>query len=277
MSSLTSDNVDLIDQTGWSASRYNKTAAFVYSPAFTTPILDILTAQPGERIIDFGCGSGEITLELQKCVTSVAGGIVIGIDSSESMIAKAKQNGVENAFVGDIQALEFPDNIPNPGEKFDAVFSNAALHWCKRDPAGVLQSAKRILKPGGRIVAEMGGFMNCIGVRSTLYHVLRRRGYDPVSRDPWYFPSVEEYEKLLQAAGFQVKHISLNPRLTPLTGGAAEWLHLFVRNSFLGDLSDEEAQEIINEVAEICREDCQDKNGKWAMVYMRLRFLAFSP
>ncbi|KAG6903281.1 hypothetical protein C0995_000176 [Termitomyces sp. Mi166 len=254
MSSLTSGTADLVDKTGWSATKYNKTAAF------------LLAAQPGERIAEFGCGSGEITLELQNRVVSMSGGAVIGVDLSESMITKAKQNGVKHAFVGDIQALEFPNDIPGCSEKFDAVFSNAVLHWCKRDPAGVLESARRILKPGGRIAAEMGGFMNCIGVRSTMYHVLRKRGYDPVSRDPWFFPSAEEYENLLTDAGFQVEHISLNPRFTPLTGGLAEWLRLFTRHSFLGDLSDEEAEEIIDEVAQICREDCQDKSGKWVMI-----------
>jgi len=80
-----------------------------------------------------------------------------------SQIAKARKHGIEHALVCDIQALEFPERFYNPDIKFDAVFSNAALHWCKRDPAGVLESAKKVLKPGGRLVVEMGGFMNCIG------------------------------------------------------------------------------------------------------------------
>ena len=106
--------------------------------------------------------------------------------------------------------------VSKVGTKFDAVFTNAALHWCKRDPAGVLESAKRVLKPGGRIVGEMGGFMNCIGavsmflactklhvltrrrqgIRSALHRVLRERGHDPESVDPWYFPSMEDYVKV---------------------------------------------------------------------------------
>ncbi|KAG6815978.1 hypothetical protein H0H87_009681 [Tephrocybe sp. NHM501043] len=196
MSSSSIDIAEYVDKSGWSASSYNKTAAFVYSAAFTTPVLELLAAQPGERIIDFGCGSGEITLELQKHVASASGGIVVGVDFSESMIAKAKKNGVEHAFVGDAQALELPENMSGIEQKFDAVFSNAALHWCKRNPAGVLESAKRVLKPGGRIAAEMGGFLNCVGVRSAMHNVLRRRGYDPVPRDPWFFPSVEDYKKV---------------------------------------------------------------------------------
>ena len=103
--------------------------------------------------------------------------------------------------------------VSETGSKFDVVFTNAALHWCKRDPAGVLESAKRVLKPGGRIVGEMGGFLNCIGevpalrwervlmkrrqgVRSAIHRVLRERGYDPESLDPWYFPSMEDYVKV---------------------------------------------------------------------------------
>ncbi|KAF5382690.1 hypothetical protein D9615_002818 [Tricholomella constricta] len=189
---------DQPDASGWSASLYNKSVPFVYSPAFTAPVLELLAAQPGERIIDFGCGSGEVTLELQKIVSSASGGVVVGVDFSESMIAQAKRNGVQHAFVSDIQALKLPKNeiFSQADQKFDTVFSNAALHWCKRDPSGVLESAKRVLKPGGRIVAEMGGFMNCIGVRGALYRALRSRGYDPVSRDPWYFPSMEDYVKV---------------------------------------------------------------------------------
>ncbi|KAG6831659.1 hypothetical protein H0H87_004609 [Tephrocybe sp. NHM501043] len=275
MSSSSIDIATRVDKSGWSASLYNKTAPFNYSAAFTAPILELLAAQPGERIIDFGCGSGEITLELQKHVAGAPGAVVVGIDLSESMLARAKENGVEHAFVGDLEALELPDNIPGTAQhKFDAVFSNATLHWCKRHPAGVLESAKRVLKPGGRIAAEMGGFLNCVGVRSVIHHVLRKRGYDPMPRDPWFFPSVEDYEKLLTDAGFKINHISLNPRLTPLAGGVSQWLQMFARHSFLSDLSDEEAKEIMDEVEDICRVDCRDESGKWFMMFMRLRFQA---
>jgi len=183
-------------------------------------------------------------------------------------------NGVQHAFVSDIQALELPGDIPYLHEKFDAVFSNAVLHWCKRDPGGVLESAKKVLKPGGRIVAEMGGFMNCIGVRSALYRALRSRGYDPVSRDPWYFPSMEDYVRLLVTSGFTPIHLSLTPRVTPLPTGLHGWLQVFARTSLLAGLSEEEVKEIMDEVQEVCRVDCQDNSGKWAMLYMRLRFSA---
>ncbi|KAG6812722.1 hypothetical protein H0H93_013714 [Arthromyces matolae] len=276
MSSSTSDTTHTVDNTGWSASHYNQTASFVYSSAFTAPVLELLDAKPGERIIDFGCGSGEITLELQKHVTSAPGGAVIGTDASESMVEKAKQNGVEHAFVGDIQALELPNDIPTIDQKFDAVFSNATLHWCK-NPAGVLESAKRVLKPGGRFAIEMGGLTNIIGLRCVMRDVLRRRGYDAEERDPWFFPSVDEYKELLINAGFRIEHISLNARINPLKESVTDWLYLFTRHTMLKGISDGEAKEIIDEATEILRPDCQDKSGAWTLMYARLRVLAFSP
>jgi SAM-dependent methyltransferase len=170
------------DKSGWSAALYNKTGSFAYSPAFTAAVVDLLAPQPGERIIDFGCGTGEVTLKIEKAVRE--GGVVVGVDFSESMvssgfvillvrgsedmgkISQARANGLKHAFVSDIQNLELPAEAQGAiglDQKFDAVFSNAALHWCKRDPRGALESARRVLKPGGRFVGEMGGFLNCIG------------------------------------------------------------------------------------------------------------------
>ncbi|CAA7260979.1 unnamed protein product [Cyclocybe aegerita] len=265
---------DKRDSSGWSASQYNKTASFVYSSAYTSPVLDLLAAKPGERILDLGCGSGEVTIVLQKLVEQAEGGVVVGTDYSESMINKAKGNGIKHVFVADAQELELPQDNPSIPREFDAVFSNAVLHWCKRNPSGVLDGMRKVLKPGGRIAVEMGGFMNVIGIRSALHQILKSKGRDPEQCDPWYFPSVEEYEKLLVGAGFQVTHISLVPRFTPLSNGLYEWLNLFARQSFLGDFSDEEAGEVMREVVERCRTDCQDSNGNWAMMYTRLRFSA---
>ncbi|KAF9463006.1 S-adenosyl-L-methionine-dependent methyltransferase [Collybia nuda] len=265
---------DSPDASGWSASLYNKSAPFVYSPAFTAPVLELLAAQPGERIVDFGCGSGEVTLEIKRIVEQSEGGVVVGVDYSESMITQAKINGLQYAYVADIQVPDPMRDIPEAQEKFDVVFSNAALHWCKGNPAGVLANAKSVLKKGGRLVGEMGGFMNCIGVRAALHHVLRKRDHDPVSRDPWYFPSMEDYVKLLVTASFEPVHLSLTPRLTPLPAGLRGWLQVFARNTFFSGFPEEEAQLMMDEVEEICRVDCQDASGKWAMVYMRLRFCA---
>ncbi|KAE9402326.1 S-adenosyl-L-methionine-dependent methyltransferase, partial [Gymnopus androsaceus JB14] len=126
---------------------YNKNASFVYSPAFTSPVLDLLAAKPEERIIDFGCGSGELSVVIEKIVKEKKR-YLAAVDFSESIIFidKAKAQGLPEAFVCDIRDLTFPASYTGPREEVDAVFTNAALHWCKRDPSGVIKSAKRILK-----------------------------------------------------------------------------------------------------------------------------------
>ncbi|KAJ7242864.1 cyclopropane-fatty-acyl-phospholipid synthase [Mycena haematopus] len=252
----TSEGLYTRDAKGWSAALYNKSAAFVYSPEFTAPVLDLLSAQPGEKILDLGCGSGEVTLVIEKF---------------------AKEAGLAYAYVSDIQNLDIPMaefNNTDPAFKFDAAFSNATFHWCKRDPAGVLESARKILKPGGRLVVEMGGAMNCIGVRSALHRALKSRGYDPVSLDPWFFPSVEEYTKLLIAASFEPLQVLHTARITPLADGIRGWLEVFARKSILKDCPDSQATEIIDEVEEALSVDCKDILGNWSMVYTRLRFSA---
>ncbi|KAF7357663.1 Methyltranfer-dom domain-containing protein [Mycena sanguinolenta] len=266
------------DAQGWSASLYNKSAAF-----------------PGEKIIDLGCGSGEVTLVIEKIVKQAPGGLVVAVDYSESMIAKSKEAGLAHAYVSDIQNLDIPMaefNNNDPAFKFDAAFSTATFHWCKRDPAGVLESVKKILKPGGRLVVEMGGAMNCIGLRSALHRALKSRGYDPTSLDPWFFPSVEEYTKacysdtsaharantqpfsFLTAASFEPLQVVHTARITPLADGIRGWLEVFARKSILKECPDNEATEIIDEVEETLSVDCKDVWGNWSMVYTRLRFSA---
>ncbi|KAF8909020.1 S-adenosyl-L-methionine-dependent methyltransferase [Gymnopilus junonius] len=269
-------NRDKADTSGWSASLYNKNASFVYSPAYTNYVLDLLAAQPGERILDIGCGSGELTLTIQNIVEQQEGGIVVGTDLSSNMIEKAKANGIKHAFIADAQDLELPKDKPEYPRQFDAVFSNAALHWCKRDPLGVLTSVRKVLKPGGRIAAEMGGFMNCVdtGVRAALHDIVRSKGRDPEESDPWYFPSMEDYVKLLVTAGFEPTHMMLTPRFTSLPTDLYDWLNTFARNTFLREFSDEEASEIMREVQDRCRIDCRDTSGKWVLMYVRLRFSA---
>ncbi|KAG8907833.1 hypothetical protein FRB99_002006 [Tulasnella sp. 403] len=258
----------------WSAALYNTNASFVYSPNYTADVLSLLAAKGGEKILDLGCGSGEVTLTIEKLVGER--GLSVGTDFSKSMIDKAKENGLKHAFVADAQALSFPSELAEHEGTFDAVFTNATLHWCKRDPAGVLRSVKRALRKDGRgrFVGEFGGYLNCVGVRGALKTVLKARGYNPEERDPWFFPSVEYYRQLLEAEGFRVDHISLNPRLTPLPGELLGWLRTFCRDSWLEDLGDQEAEDIMNEVQEKYAIDGKDEFGKWAVMYVRLRFAA---
>ncbi|KAH8114653.1 S-adenosyl-L-methionine-dependent methyltransferase [Phellopilus nigrolimitatus] len=221
--STTDTPVSGVHADSWSADKYNAVASFVYSNEFTAPVFALLNAQPGERILDLGCGSGELTTQLAKLVGEA--GVVLGVDSSTSMVEKARQNGVSACFVGDAQDLHLPPSPSVASEisaslpasfdyTFDAVFTNAALHWCKRDPRSVAVGVARILREKGRFVGEMGGFTNCVGLRMAIHTVLRRRGFDPAALDPWYFPSIEDYKQVLESAGLRITHLSLTPRLT---------------------------------------------------------------
>ncbi|KAI6147263.1 S-adenosyl-L-methionine-dependent methyltransferase [Pisolithus tinctorius] len=254
------------------ASDYNKTASFVYSEEFTSPILRCLNPSEGDRIIDLGCGSGELTVKIQDAVGTK--GFVVGVDCNEDMLTKASESGVRSLVLCDIQDLRVPMDLIEE-KSFNAAFSNAALHWCKENPSGVLNGIKRVLKDGGRFICEMGGFLNCIGVRLSLHHALRKRGFEPEKIDPWYFPSVKEYRKLLEDGGFRVDSIALVPRITSLNGGGLrDWLELFVRRTFLKTLSDEDAAEIMDEVTQMCSVDMRDEEGNWSVMYARLRFSA---
>ncbi|CAE6472999.1 unnamed protein product, partial [Rhizoctonia solani] len=243
----------------WSAFHYNKAASFVYSDAYTQPVLDLLSPRIGESILDMGCGTGELTYRLQEFVGH--DGLVVGVDSSRDMLEKARKNNVTNLFCCDIQSLTMPDDLKSLTGNFDAVFTNATLHWCKRDPPGVVRAAKLALQPGGRFVGEFGGYLNCVGIRSILHQVLRSRGIDPSKVDPWYFPRPESYAKVLESEGFKVEHISLNPRITPLPGPLLDWLRTFARNSLLAEMEQEEAEKVMQEVSDLCEPDMKDENG----------------
>lgn len=164
--------------------------------------------------------------------------------------------------------------------RFDKVFSNAALHWMKRSPSMVLSHIYSALRPGGSFAAELGGFMNCIALRGHLHTALRRRGFNPVHYDPWFFPSAAEYTELLQHAGFIVEHCELVPRLTPLPAqtGIKGWLHTFA-GPFLNVIDDvQDRENLVAEVQEALRPDCfHQKSSTWSVMYVRLRVLARKP
>ncbi|KAG8689353.1 hypothetical protein FRC08_010991 [Ceratobasidium sp. 394] len=259
----------------WSASQYNKAASFVYSDAYTQPVLDLLQLKRGERVLDIGCGTGELSVRLQEFLGEE--GILVGMDASEDMLNRAKENGLKNSFCCDAQKLVLPDEFKHLSGTFDAVFTNATLHWCKKDPAAVVRAAKAVLKPGGRFVGEFGGYTNCVGVRAAMHQALKKRGLDPVKLDPWYFPRPEQYAKALEAEGFQVQHTSLSPRITPLPGHLNDWLLTFARTSALASLNNEEAQKVMQEISDACEPDLRDERGGWAVMYVRLRFVAIRP
>src|SRR6266851_4421151 len=159
----------VVDQR-WDPGRYQQHAGFV--AVLGAPLFDMLGPKPGERILDLGCGDGALTEKIAAVAT------VVAVDASADQIKAARARGLD-ARVMDGSALAFEI-------EFDAVFSNAALHWM-RDPDAVIAGVWRALKPGGRFVGECGGAGNVATVRGALVAVLARRGIDGDAASPWYF------------------------------------------------------------------------------------------
>ncbi len=241
----------------WSAERYAETAHFV--PALGGPVLELLAPSRGEHILDLGCGDGVLTEKI-----AAAGARVIAVDAGPDMVAAARARGID-ARVMDGQELTFS------GE-FDAVFSNAALHWM-RDQQAVLGGVHRALKPGGRFVAEMGGHNNTAAIIVALSAVLARRGLDAHRLNPWYFPSAEAYSQKLEEAGLVVEEIAIIPRPTTLPTGIGAWLDTFAED-FLGALPQPDRLQACAEVADLLRPVLMDEKGTWIADYVRLRFRA---
>ena len=244
----------------WLAERYAANAGFV--PALGTPVLDLLAPQPGERILDLGCGDGVLSEKI-----AAAGAEVVAADAGPDMVAAARSRGLD-ARVMDGQQLAF-------AREFDAVFSNAALHWM-RDADAVLAGVFRALKPGGRFVAEMGGHGNTAAILVALGAVLARRGLDATRRSPWWFPSAAAYRKKLEAAGFTVAEIAIIPRPTVLPGSIEPWLDTFCE-PFFGALSEPDRSRARAETADLLRPVLMDETGTWVADYVRLRFRAIRP
>ncbi|MBI3781832.1 MAG: class I SAM-dependent methyltransferase [Deltaproteobacteria bacterium] len=241
----------------WDPERYARNARFVSDLGM--PVVELLAPQPGERVLDLGCGDGVLTEKL-----AALGCDVVGIDGSAAQIEAVRARGID-ARVMDGQELTF-------GPEFDAVFSNAAMHWMRRGEA-VVRGVHNALKPGGRFVAEFGG-AGCVEViRSTLIAALDRRGVDGKAADPWYFPTDQEYRQLLEANGFDVSYIALIPRPTPLPGDVGGWLETFAE-SFISKLPREDRPVFVDEVRETLRPKLCNAAGQWTADYVRLRFNA---
>jgi trans-aconitate methyltransferase len=241
----------------WDPERYAKNAAFVAD--LGAPVVDLLAPRPGERILDLGCGDGALTEKLVAL-----GCVVVGVDASASQIEAARRRGL-TAHVTDGEALRYE------GE-FDAVFSNAALHWMKRADH-VIAGVRSALRPGGRFVAELGGHGCVAQIRGALVRALGRRGIDGESRVPWYFPTPGDYATRLERGGFRVDSIALFPRPTPLPGDVTGWLETF-GEAFTGALPRDQREAYLAEVRDELQPRLADAAGRWVADYVRLRFLA---
>ena len=241
----------------WSAQRYAETAHFV--PALGAPVLELLAPLPGEHILDLGCGDGVLTEKI-----AAAGAVVVAVDAAPDMVAAARARGLDARVVAG-------QNLNFDGE-FDAVFSNAALHWM-RPPEAVLAGVHRALKPGGRFVGEMGGHNNTAAIMVAIRAVLARRGLDAQRLSPWWFPSAAAYSAKLEGAGFAVGEIAIVPRPTPLSAGLEAWLDTFTED-FFGALPPAERAPARAEIVDLLRPILMDESGAWIADYVRLRFRA---
>jgi SAM-dependent methyltransferase len=192
---------------------------------------------------------------------------VVGVDGSAAQVSAARARGIET-HVMDGQDLHFEAD-------FDAVFSNAALHWMVRAD-DVIAGVWRALRPGGRFVAEFGGHGCVATIVAALEAALRVRGHDPRTANPWYFPTAESYRARLEARGFHVRSIALILRPTPLPGDITAWLETFAE-SFTAVLPKEERPAYLAEVQAALEPALRRADGSWFADYIRLRFAATKP
>src|SRR5688500_14875661 len=223
----------------WTSDTYRANAAYV--PALGAAVLGLLNPKVGEHILDVGCGEGSLTGKI-----IAAGATVVGIDASVEMVAAATARGID-ARVIDAQRLPF-------AREFDAVFSNAALHWV-RDHDAMLTGVQRALKPGGRFVAEFGGHGNIAAIQVAIRSVLAHRGWETnIHR---YYATPAEYSARLETHGFSVSHIDLIPRPTPLPTGIRGWLETFERAT-LDRIPMRQRESFLEEVEDLLREEVCD-------------------
>lgn len=240
----------------WRADLYAQNARFVAD--LGAGVLEWLEPQPDERVLDLGCGDGALTVKIRE-----AGANVIGADASPVMVQEARALGLD-ARVMNGEALTFD-------AEFDAVFSNAALHWMP-DGSAVLDGVRRALKPGGRFVAEFGGKGNVAAIVTAMLAVAERYGLDAGQAMPWYFPTTSEYGALLERHGFTVDRIALIPRPTPLPSQIADWLTTFREPFFAA--AGEQRREVLAAVTDLLAPSLQDESGGWTADYVRLRVAA---
>jgi len=240
----------------WNPEKYTKHTAFVSQLAL--PVVALLEPQEGERILDAGCGDGTLAIEIEKY-----GAKVVGVDMSAEMIEASKAKGIE-AYVASVTALPYAN-------EFDAVFSNATLHWVK-DAKGAVENIAKSLKNGGRFVAEFGGMGNMHHVVVAMQQVFDNHPEFGAFENPWYFPSDEEYKSLLESVGFEVKYIELIPRSTPMDD-IVHWLDIFV-NGITEHLSKEQFEVFKSECRDILVNTIYSEEKGWILDYVRLRIEA---
>lgn len=247
----------------WKPELYDQKLGFVSN--FGKDVVSQLQAQPGEVILDLGCGTGDLSYEIQK-----TGASVLGMDYSPSMIEQAQRKYPQFDFrVGN--AADF-----SLDQKVDAVFSNAALHWIK-DAEDVVACISNVLREGGRFVAEFGGKGNVDMIVQSIYKVLSEQyGIDAKKRNPWFFPSIGQYSSLLESKGLRVTYAVHFDRPTPLEdgdNGLFHWLNGLAANEFFRDFTESKKVEAFQHICDAARPVLY-KDGTWFADYKRIRIVA---
>ena len=249
------------DNSLWNANLYDDKHSFVWKLA--AGVLELLDTKPGERILDLGCGTGHLTGKLAE-----AGAHVVGVDRSEEMIRQAREAYPSLLFkVMDARELD----LDGP---FDAVFSNATLHWIK-EPERVITSIARLLRPGGRFVAEFGGRGNTGELLKAVDRAWPKLSLPGPAPHPWYYPTIAEYSGLLEKNGFETTYAILFDRPTPLDDGEhglRNWLDMFGA-SFVENLPESARDQLKYEIERELR-PALFLDGRWVMDYRRLRISA---
>jgi trans-aconitate 2-methyltransferase len=246
----------------WDAGLYSGKHAFVWEMA--KDLVPLLAPKAGERILDVGCGTGQLTAEI-----AASGAEVVGVDRSPEMIEEARRKVPNVRFeVMDARELAFR-------KEFDGVFSNATLHWVK-EPEKAVAGIARALKAGGRFVAEFGGKGNVEEVMAAFRRACAALGFEFSDElNPWYFPSVAEYAGLLEKHGLEVRQAMLFDRPTPLEDqerGLLTWLEMF-GGAVLSKVRQEMRGELLGRVEQEARAELF-RDGRWVLDYRRLRVVA---
>jgi len=246
----------------WNSSLYDKKHDFVFK--YGEYLVQMLTPQEGERILDVGCGTGYLTN-----LIAASGAMVTGMDNSINMIAKARNEYPHLPFrLASVTDFRFE-------EPFDALFSNAVLHWVTEKEQAI-QNMYNNLKPGGRLVLEMGGKGNVQLIMRALKNALIAYGFPQnAEREIWYYPSLSEYTSLLEKQGFRVTyaaHYNRETELKDAQNGIRDWVNMFC--SALLEGIDEQTKENILENAQETLRLTQFRNQKWYADYKRLRVVA---
>lgn len=243
----------------WDSTLYDDRHSFVWKAG--SDLLELLAPVPGERILDAGCGTGHLTAQIAE-----RGAEVLGLDASVSMVAQARQNFPKLKFqLADVR--DFQVDAP-----FDAVFSNAALHWV-REPETAIACIARALKPGGRLVLEMGGQGNIARIMSATEAVLRGAGY--AGQHLWYFPSIGEYASLLEKHGFFVRlaqNFARDTKLEHPERGMREWLEMF-GGAYFEDVPAANREALVQQIEVRLKPELW-RDGAWFADYRRLRMVA---